>query len=205
MITKLPHNFLRLPTALVSFTDDPSGSLSERLKHEEVEDVCSKLKMGISGVDVDYEHIRFVSPPLWKLLFKLYQNFFANSSVPESVLTGVILPFFKSKGSKANNKYNYRGITLFPSLCKIYEMVLLNRLESFAKDKGLFSDMQFGFREGVGSTKASFTILEAINHMIERGSNVFTCFLEVRKAFDTVWIDGLLLKLFFEFGIRGRM
>ena len=83
-------------------------------------------------------------------------------------------------------------------LCKIYEMVLLNRLESFAKDKGLFSDMQFGFREGVGCTEASFTILEAINHMIERGSNVFTCFfLDVRKAFDTVWIDGLLFKLFF--------
>ena len=72
-------------------------------------------------------------------------------------------------------------------------MVLLNRLESFAKDKGLFSDMQFGYKEGVGCTEASFTILEAINHMMERGSNVFTCFLDVRKAFDTVWIDGLLL------------
>ena len=84
-------------------------------------------------------------------------------------------------------------------------MVLLNRLESFAKDKGLFPDMQFGCREGVGCTEASFTILEAINHMFERGSNVFTCFLDVCKAFDTVWIDGLLFKLFFEFGIRGRM
>ena len=52
------------------------------------------------------------------------------------------------------------------------------------KIKGLFSDMQFGFKEGVGCTEASFTILEAINHMVERGSNVFTCFLEVRKAFD---------------------
>ena len=48
----------------VSFTDDPSGTLSESLKYEEVEDVCSKLKMGISGVDVDYEHIRFAGPPL---------------------------------------------------------------------------------------------------------------------------------------------
>ena len=189
---------------LVCFTDDHSGTLSERLKYEEVEDVCSKLKMGISGADVDYEHIRFVGPPLRKLLFKLYQNFFTNSSVPESVLTGVILPFFKGKGANANNKDNYRGIALFPTHCKFYGMVLLNRLESFAKDKGRFSDMQFGFRERVGCTEASFTILEAINHMIERGRNVFTWFLDVRKAFDTVWTD-LLFKLFFEFGIRGRM
>ena len=65
--------------------------------------------------------------------------------------------------------------------------------------------MQFGFKEGVGCKEASFTILESINHMLEHGSKVFSCFLDVRKAFDTVWIDGLLFKLFSEFGIRGRM
>ena len=34
---------------------------------------------------------------------------------------------------------------------------------------------------------------------------MFSCFLDVRKAFDTVWIDGLLFKLFSELGINGRM
>ena len=112
---------------------------------------------------------------------------------------------FKGKGTKANNKDSYRGITLFPTLCKIYEMVLLNRLEKFAADRGYFSELQFGFREGVGCIEASFTILETINHMLERGSEVFSCFLDVRKAFDTVWIDGLLYKLFNDLGIKGRM
>ena len=66
--------------------------------------------------------------------------------------------------------------------CKIYEMVLLNRLENYAEQNGLFSFMQFGFKEGVDCTEASFTILETINHMLERGSKVFGCFLDVRKA-----------------------
>ena len=115
------------------------------------------------------------------------------------------MPLFKGKGAKANNKDSHRGITLFPTLCKIYEMVLLNRLEKFAADRCYFSELQFGFREGVGCTEASFTILETINHMLERGSKVFSCFLDVRKAFDTVWIDGLLYKLFNDSGIKGRM
>ena len=75
-------------------------------------------------------------------------------------------------------------------------MVLLNRLENFAEQNGLFSFMQFGFKEELGCIEASFTILESINHMLERGSKVFGCFLDVRKAFDTVWIDGLLYKFF---------
>ena len=112
---------------------------------------------------------------------------------------------FKGKGAKANNKDNYRGITLFPTLCKIYEMILLNSLEKFAADSKYFSVLQFGFRKGVGCIEASFTTLETINHMLERGSKVFSCFLDVRKAFDTVWIDGLLFKLFSELGINGRM
>ena len=84
-------------------------------------------------------------------------------------------------------------------------MILLNRLEKFAKQQGFFSNLQFGFEEGVGCIEASFTILETINHMLERGSKVVGCFLDVRKVFDTVWIDGLLYKLLTELGIEGKM
>ena len=121
-----------------SFLTDPSGVLSEPLQYKEIAHVCSTLKLGVSGVEIEYEHIRFAGPPFWKLLFQLYQTFFNNFSVCDSLLTGVILPLFKGKGAKANNKDNYRGITLFPTLCKIYEMVLLNRLEKFAEQQGLF-------------------------------------------------------------------
>ena len=41
--------------------------------------------------------------------------------------------------------------------------------------------------------------------MLERGSKVLGCFLDIPKAFDTIWIDGPLYKLFMEFDIRGRM
>ena len=84
-------------------------------------------------------------------------------------------------------------------------MILLSRLKKFAKQQGFFSNLQFGFEEGVGCIEASFAILETINHMLERGSKVFGCFLDVRKSFDTVWIDVLLYKLFTELGIEGKM
>ena len=109
-------------------------------------------------------------------------------SALKSLKTGIILPLFKGKGVKTNDKNNYRDITLLSTLCKIYEMIRW--------EKCYFSQLQFGFSEGVGCIEASLTI----NHMLERRSKVFGCFLDVRKAFDTVWVDGVPYKLFTELG-----
>ena len=188
-----------LQLALQLCTEDPSGALCAPLEYDEVAPVCSRLKLGTSGVLIDYEHISHAGPTLWRHLFLSYQDFFQTHTVPENLKSDVILPLFKGKRAKANNKDNYRGITMFPTLCKVYEMILLNRLEDFAKQRGFFSEMQFGFLEGVGCIEASLVILETII------CKVFSCFLDVRKAFSTVWIDGLLYKLFTELGVGGRM
>ena len=153
--TNYDNNFFDKVTTSVkeifeSCIRDPFGVLSEPLTFEEVVQVCSNLKFGVSGVYVDYEHIRYGGPPLWQLMFELYREFFEQSAASKSLKTGLILPLFKGKVAKANNKDNYRGITLFPTLCKIYEMILLNRLGTYATEKGYFSELQFGFREGVG-------------------------------------------------------
>ena len=57
-------------------------------------------------------------------------------------------------------------------------MVILKRLEKFAKDENYFSHLQFGFKNGTGCIEALFLINEAINHFVERGSKVFACFLD---------------------------
>ena len=124
--------------SLFSFLTEPSGVLSEPLEYKETVQVCSTLKLGVSGVEIDYEHIQFAGPPFWKLLFQLYQAFFNNFSVCDSLPTGVILPLFKGKDAEANNKDNYRGITLFSTLCKIYKVVLLNHLEKFPEQQDSF-------------------------------------------------------------------
>ena len=57
--------------------------------------------------------------------------------MPETLKAAVILPLFKVKGAKANNKDNYSGIKMFSTLCEIYKMILLSNLEAFAKQKGV--------------------------------------------------------------------
>ena len=81
----------------------------------------------------------------------------------------------------------------------------MRKLEQIAEEKGYFSHMQFGFSEGVGCLEASYVISECINQLLEKVGKVFACFLDVCKAFDTVWIPGLLYKLKHELGIDSQL
>lgn len=51
-------------------------------------------------------------------------------------------------------------------------------------------------------THSAYILQEAVQHAKENGSKVHLAFLDVQKAFDTVWHNGLFHKLF-HFGIRG--
>ena len=82
--------------------------------------------------------------------------------------------------------------------------ILLERISypcDIAQEQNYFSDPQFGFSEGVGCIESSVVISESVNQAVEQGDKVFACFLDVRKAFDTVWHDGLLFKLYKELSI----
>ena len=130
-----------------SCTNNPFGVLCERLDYDEVACVCSRLKLGVTGLCIDYEHIRFAGPPVWRLSFEMCQNFYANGSVCESLKTGVILPLLKGKGARANNKDNYRGITLFPTLCKSYEMVFSTDLKTMLNKTDCFQICSLVFKK----------------------------------------------------------
>ena len=67
-----------------------TGALSGPLTYEEVATVCSNLKPGVSGVLLDYEHICYAGPSLWRLLYHMYQQFFESSVVCKSLKIGII-------------------------------------------------------------------------------------------------------------------
>ena len=154
---------------------ETTADINEPIKYEVVTSMCQTLMTGTSGglCQTTYEHIKFDGPYLWYALYKLYHSLFENGNMPSNSLIGMV---FKGKGLKASEKDNYRGITLFPVILKVFEMIILNRLEKFTKDKGYFSHLQLGFKAGTGCTEASFLINEAINHFFERGQKDFACF-----------------------------
>ena len=78
---------------------------------------------------------------------KQFYIVFDTGVIPESWLTGNILPIYKNKGITQNPE-NYRPITLLSCLGKVFTAILNNRLNDYSNDKHIISDFQAGFRKG---------------------------------------------------------
>ena len=104
---------------------------------EEVHSICRSPRKGSSGGydQITYEHVLYGGPALWDLIYDLFLRFFYDNGSSEMLKICMMLPLFKGKGLKAYDKDTYRGIAMFPVITKIFEMILLNRLEDFAGSK----------------------------------------------------------------------
>ena len=68
-------------------------------------------------------------------------------------------------------------MTLFSVFCKVFELVLLDHLESIAQEQNYFSDLQFSFSNGVGCIEASYVISESVNQAVEHPGGQCFCLL----------------------------
>ncbi len=82
---------------------------------------------------------------------------------------------------------------MLPVLGKLYEKVLLQQAGPWLDST--IDDLQGAAQPKCSSLHTSLILREAIAHNWERDSTVYICLLDTRKAFDTVWINGLLFKL----------
>ena len=63
---------------------------------------------------------------------------------------------------------------------------------------------QAGFRVGRGCVDNIYMLNELVQGRLKEGKETYAFFLDVQKAYDSVWRNGLWLKLW-EFGVRGKM
>ena len=107
------------------------------------------------------------------------------------------------KGDKQTLK-NYRPVSLLPICCKIFERLIYNEMFGFFLDKGLISANQSGFKLGDSCINQLLSITHNIYKSFDDGYEIRGVFLDISKAFDKVWHDGLIFKLQ-ENGISGNL
>ena len=90
---------------------------------------------------------------------------------------------------------NYRPISLLPICSKIFERLIFNELFRFFIENNLISHHQSGFKPGDSCINQLLSITHEISQSFDEGFDVRSVFLDISKAFDKVWQDGIIFKL----------
>ena len=91
---------------------------------------------------------------------------------------------------------SYRPISLISSIVKLFERVIEQRLSSHLENIGFLSKHQSGFRRTKSTDDHPIRLSQSIMEGLNRGEHVVAAFLDVEKAFDNVWHNGLRYKIF---------
>ncbi len=110
-----------------------------------------------------------------------------------------IVPIHK-KGSVHDPKM-YRPVSLLPCVSKVFEKLMFNTVYLHLRRNGLISEFQSGFTPGDSTINQLIHINDHILKSLSNLEDVIGCFLDLTRAFDTVWHKGLLYKLE-KYGIR---
>ena len=90
---------------------------------------------------------------------------------------------------------SYRPISLLDTIGKLFEKIQFTRILHQVGEDGLLRDEQFGFRPGLRKFLQLARLFERITRNFGERRLTGAVFLDVVKAFETVWIEGLLYKL----------
>ena len=114
-----------------------------------------------------------------------------------------MVPVFKNVGERSTAK-NYRPVSLLSVVIKVFEKLVNNRIVDYIEKCGLFSDFQYGKWKSSPSAADLLTVIsDRIARACNRSGATPAVALEISKAFDRVWLAGLLHKLkFMEFHVR---
>ena len=117
---------------------------------------------------------------------------------------GNIIPIFK-KGDK-QAVFNYRSISLLPIVSKIFERIIFDTIFNYINQNSFFNPNQSGFRPGDSCIHQLISITHDIHKSfdVNPSQEVRGLFLDISKAFDRVWDEGLLYKVK-NFGIEGNL
>ena len=134
------------------------------------------------------------------LFVKLFNVILKAGVYPYMWRENFIKPIFK--GGCVSDPSNYRGIALSSCMGNIFSKILYNRLEKYLYTNSIICKEQIGFKKGSRTDDLILTLKTIIDKAFKSSKKVYACFIDFKKAFDTINMEALFYKLF-QYNIKG--
>lgn len=98
-------------------------------------------------------------------------------------------------GKKRSLATSYRPISVINTTSKLFEKIIKDRLAAYAEQNDLLNAEQFGFRAGRSAQQQVLRVIKQIRRQKAARKSTGMVTMDIMKAFDTVWHDGLIAKM----------
>ena len=185
--SEIPHDML-VPVALIN-----EFSISD----EKILNIIRSLNPNKAhGWDeISVRMIKLSDAALITPLKIIFTNCLRRGLCPETWKYANVVPVHKK--NEKNVKGNYRPISLLPIFGKILEKLMYDSLYSHLVSHELLNPNQSGFRPSDSSVNQLMSITHTIFEAFDCNPplDVRSVYLDISKAFDRVWHEGLVYKL----------
>ena len=176
------------------FLNDSLDELNKEISLSEIKLTIAKLKPGKSVAEdlISNEMLKSLNTIALSALKNVFNCCMASGTYPWN--NSIISPIYKA-GDRYNPD-NYRAIAVGSCLGKLFSTILLNRLIDFRKAHCDDPINQLGFCKNAQTNDHILTLKTIIDKYRKRlKKKLFACFVDLRKAFDTVSREYLLYKI----------
>lgn len=160
------------------------GETGPNILIEEVQAAINGIKDGKApGPDnVNAEILKLLSEDNVKWLTKIFNDIYDSGNIPREWLKSEFITLPKKNGAKTCSEY--RTISLMSHMLKIFLKVIHRRIYKICEEQ--ISSTQFGFRNGLGTREALFSIQVLFQRCRDMNCDIYACFIDYQKAFDRV-------------------
>ena len=125
------------------------------------------------------------------MLSLVFKSFLIHGHFSLYLLLATFIPILKDKLGSMNNSKNYRSIAISSLVLKLFDWIFL----LIYGEKLELDDLQYAYQPGCSTTMCTWSVLETIDYFIRNGSEVYTCCMDMTKAFDMLKHSILFKKL----------
>ena len=123
---------------------------------------------------------------------RLFNLILSGGVFPKKWAEGFVVPIYKTGGHF--DPENYRGICISSCLGKFFTLILNSRFNTLL-ERYILNECQIGFRRGFRTSDHVLVLKTLIDSYKNKKRPLFACFIDFRKAYDSVWREGLFYKL----------
>ena len=198
------ENNSQIPNEMSYVTDKRIANID--FTFNDIFNLIKSLDIGKAhGYDnISVRMIKICGEPICRPLELIFRDCIRLGTFPEVWKKSNVVPVHKK--NEKNAVKNYRPISLLPVCSKIMERLIFNSLHSFLHSNSLLLVNQSGFRSNDSCTNQLIAITHEIASSLDdkKSLEIRGVFLDMSKAFDKVWHQGLIYKLH-TFGISSNL